>query len=88
MALSCGQPPLILVVLRTPVDSGNNPLTVTGKLGQSVTICTSFMDRSWTVQGREGQKQHPVADNPLMVIGGSSGDCLGTIHGLLTNRTN
>ena len=38
------------------------------------------MDRSGTVQGWKGWKQHPAADNPLMVT-----DCQGIVQRLFMN---
>ena len=39
---------------RSPVDSVNGPLTITGELGGSVLICTLITDHLWIAW--EGQK--------------------------------
>ena len=41
-----------------PVDSGNGPLTITGQLGQSVSVCILIMDCSWIVHEQEWWETH------------------------------
>ncbi len=68
---------------RTLVDNCNGPLTITGQLGQSMTICTLIMDHSGTVQDEKGRKhpfttsssgQSPDSQWPSLTIRGLSMD--------------